>query len=81
MTPTNISFGNNKIIVGKFPLGGPSTIFNLRKIDLDLVFCYIRPYNFFTKIAYNSFVIHQKQKQEKSMGLYYYYCQTGFEIK
>ena len=43
-----------KIIVGKIfhgvGGGGPSIMFNLRKIDLKLVFCYISPCNFLRKL-------------------------------
>ena len=60
-----------KIRVGKifhgFGGGGPSIMFNLRKIDLKLVFCYISPCNFFTKIDYNSFFIHQNRKQKNPL--------------
>ena len=53
---------------------------NLRKIDLNLVFCYKNPCIFYClqKNAYNSSVIHQNPK-EKSIGLYDHW--THFEVK
>ena len=41
------------VLKGHFEGGGPSIMFNLRKIDFK-----ISPYNFFYDIAYNSYVIH-----------------------
>ena len=58
---------------------GQSTMFNLRKIDLKFVFCYISPCNFFSKNAYNSSIIHRKSKLKKIVGLYH--LRTHLEIK
>ena len=42
---------------------GPSTMFILRNIDLNLVFCYIRPCNFLWKLPITHFSIKIKNKK------------------
>ena len=48
--------------------GGPSIIFNFRKIDLKFVFCYIRPYNVFRKLPITH--LFSIESKKKNAGLY-----------
>ena len=59
-----------KIIVGKISNGGggggPSIMFNLRKIDLKFVFCYISPCNFLQKLP----ITHLLSIKSKNQNIY-----------
>ena len=71
-----------KIIVGKISHGvgggGPSIMFNLRKIYLKFVFCYIMQCNFFRKLPITH-LLSIKTKQKKYACLYDH--RTYFKVK